>query len=115
MGRVGIDRCRLDIKRAKSANYSGDRGMGYVPCGPGIFGVRGQAKRDPALARSAQGSGTVKTRSPLRFAGKTELQVETCPCGQALQRSRVSPSLRPALYTCGTDWAAYPQRGIAAT
>jgi len=45
------------------------------------FGVRGQAKRYPALARSARSSGTVKAPSPLRSAG-------------ALQKSRVSPILR---------------------
>src|SRR5437762_763277 len=38
-------------------------------CGASIFGVRGQAKRDPALARWARTSSTVKAPSPLRFAG----------------------------------------------
>src|SRR5207248_9241265 len=49
-----------------------------ICCRAGNFGVRGQAKRYPALARSARSSDTVKAPSSLRFAG-------------ALQRSRVSP------------------------
>ena len=59
-------------------------GWAKFSCGAGVFGVRGQAKRDPALARSGQGSSTVKAPSPLRFAG-------------ARQRFRVSPILRTPL------------------
>jgi len=62
----------------------GTVGWATFGCGTGSFGVRGQAKRDPALARSARSAGTVKAPSPLRFAG-------------ALQRSRVSPILRTPL------------------
>ncbi len=53
-------------------------------CEDGSFGVRGQAKRDPALACSSRSCGKVKAPSPLRFAG-------------ALQRSRVSPIRRTPL------------------
>jgi hypothetical protein len=37
----------------------GNVGWAKFGCRAGIFRLRGQAKRDPALARSAQGSGTV--------------------------------------------------------
>src|SRR5438128_9042783 len=84
---------------AEQAFTEGTAGWAKFGCGADNFGVRGQAKRDPTLARSARSAGTVKAPSPLRFAGKTELQVGTCPCGQALQRSRGSPILGTPLYS----------------
>ena len=63
----------------------GTLGWATFGCVAGNFGVRGQAKRDPALARSARCSGTLKAPSLLRFAG-------------ALQKSRVSFILRTPLY-----------------
>ena len=59
------------------------------------FGVRRQAKRDSAFARGARGWPKAKAPSPLRSAGKNELQVETCPCRQALQKAPRSLSRGP--------------------
>ena len=78
----------LDARSVTLLNdYHTDGTVGWATfgCGAGNFGVRGQAKRDPALARSARCSDTLKAPSPLRFAG-------------ALQKARVSSILRTALY-----------------
>src|SRR5436190_20772918 len=64
----------------------GTVGWATVSCGPGNFGVRGQAKRDPALARSAGDPAQSKRRR--RFALPAHSKGPAChlSCGLLCKR-----------------------------